>query len=35
MKGHLEDLAKDSGSTKELLVFYIKTIKATLMMKAS
>lgn len=29
MKGHLEDLAKDSGSTKEILDFYIRAIKAT------
>jgi hypothetical protein len=29
MKGHLEDLAKESGSTREILDFYIKAIKAT------
>ncbi|MBS0169427.1 MAG: hypothetical protein JSR62_03665 [Nitrospira sp.] len=29
MKGHLEDLAKESGSTKEILDFYISAIKAT------
>ncbi|ULA59499.1 MAG: hypothetical protein LZF60_140038 [Nitrospira sp.] len=29
MKGHLEDLAKDSGSTKEILAFYIQAIKGT------
>lgn len=29
MKGHLEDLAKEKGSTKEILDFYIQAIKAT------
>jgi len=29
MKGHLEDLTKGSGSTKEILDFYVNAIKAT------
>lgn len=29
MKGHLEDITKESGSTKEILDFYIKAIKET------